>query len=270
MSLSGAVREAVAPLEPGYLDLLSRVVDHLDGDPQVRAIWLSGSVGRGVADAGSDLDLVVTVADESAFGDAEAWGFVDSVVTIPIAGLAGFAFTTRQGLRLDVVLETPAEVPSSPYVHRISVLDRDRLAPPVPTDEERPPDIERMQDLVTEVLRQCAIFPAAVVAREDWLLGQVAVQNYQQLLYLLLVESNQPLPVMGLKQWSSRLTADQRDLLAGLPAPTAERGSVVAAMTAVRAAIRTQGRAALESAGGTWPTEVDDALAAYWERHGLA
>ena len=41
-------------------------------------------------------------------------------------------------------------------------------------------------------------------------------------------------------------------------------------MTAVRAAIRTQGRAALESAGGSWPTEVDDALAAYWERHGLA
>ncbi|MFZ2015694.1 MAG: nucleotidyltransferase domain-containing protein [Nocardioides sp.] len=260
----------MAPLEPGYVDLLSRVVDHLEGDPRVRAIWLSGSVGRGVADAGSDLDLVVTVADASAFEDASVWGFVDPVVTIPIAGLAGFVFTTRQGLRLDVVLETPADVASSPYTHRVGVLDRDGLAPPVPTDEESPPDVGRMQGLVTEVLRQCAIFPAAVVAREDWLLGQVAVQNHQQLLYLLLVESNQPLPVMGLKQWSIRLTADQRDLLAGLPVPRAERASVVAAMTAVRAAIRTEGRAALESAGGTWPTEVDDALAAYWERHGLA
>ena len=136
------------------------------------------------------------------------------MITIPIAGLAGFAFTTREGLRLDVVLETPDDVASSPYVHRVSVLDRDELAPPVPSDEERLPDVERMQGLVTEVLRQCAIFPAAVVAREDWLLGQVAVHNHQQLLYLLLVESNQPLPVMGQKQWSSRLTTDQRELLA--------------------------------------------------------
>ncbi len=263
------MREALAPLEPGYVDLLSRVVDHLERDPRVRAIWLSGSVGRGVADAGSDLDLVVTVTDLAPFGDAETWAVVDPVITIPIAGLVGFAFTTRQGLRLDVVLETPDDVASSPYVDRVSVLDRDRLTPPVRADEERLPDVERMQGLVTEVLRQCAIFPAAVVARADWLLGQVAVQNYQQLLYLLLVESNQPVPVMGLKQWSSRLTAGQRDLLAALPAPRADRDSVVAAMTAVRAAIRTHGRAALESAGGTWPSEVDDALAAYWERHGL-
>jgi hypothetical protein len=74
---------------------------------------------------------------------------------------------------------------------------------------------------------------------------------------------------MGVKQWSSRLTPDQRELLRSLPAPAADRDSVVAAMLAVRRVIRTHGRAALESAGGTWPTEVDDAMAAYWQRHGL-
>jgi predicted nucleotidyltransferase len=269
MRFSATVHEALAPLEPGYADLLSRVVDHLAADPRVRAVWLSGSVGRGVADAGSDLDLVVTVTDVGAFSDRAAWAVVDPVITIPIGGVAGFAFTTREGLRLDVVLETPADVASSPYVHRVSVLDRDGLVPPEPATEDRGPDVDRMHGLVMEVLRQCAIFPAAVVAREDWLLGQVAVHNYQLLVYELLVESDQPLPAMGLKQWSSRLTPDQRDLLAGLPAPTAERDSVIAAMKAVRKAIGTHGRAALESAGGTWPDDVDDALAAYWERHGL-
>ena len=74
---------------------------------------------------------------------------------------------------------------------------------------------------------------------------------------------------MGVKQWSSRLTADQRELLTRLPAPAATRESVVAAMGSTRAAVRTHGRAALESAGGVWPTEVDDAMAAYWTRHGL-
>ncbi len=55
----------------------------------------------------------------------------------------------------------------------------------------------------------------------------------------------------------------------GCPVPAATRESVVAAMGATRAALRTDGRAALERAGGVWPTEVDEAMAAYWTRHGL-
>ncbi|HEY3527982.1 MAG TPA: nucleotidyltransferase domain-containing protein [Nocardioides sp.] len=268
--LDDGVRGAIAPLEPGYAEVLARVVEHVERDTGIRALWLGGSVGRGVADAGSDLDLVVTVADRSAYHDPSVWDVLDPVITTPIPGMPGcFAFTTRDGLRVDIVLETPEEVASSAYVNRLRVLDRDGLEPPAPAADSRTPDVERMQAIVTEFLRQSAIFPAAVVAREDWLLGQAAVQNYGHMLYQLLVESNQPLPVMGVKQWSSRLTADQRDLLASLPAPAADRDSVVAAMRAVREAIRTRGRAALESAGGTWPTDVDDAMAAYWRRHGL-
>jgi len=40
-------------------------------------------------------------------------------------------------------------------------------------------------------------------------------------------------------------------------------------MLPVRRAVRTRGREALESAGGTWPVEVDEAITAYWRRHGL-
>lgn len=268
--LDEAVRAAVAPLDPGYVELLARVVESLAGDDRVRALWLAGSVGRGVADVGSDLDLVVTVADVAGFADPDVWELIDPVITVPIPGGPGcFAFTTRAGLRVDVVLETTDDVASSPYVHRVCVLDRDGLEPPTPAEEARGPDVARMQAIVTEFLRQSAIFPAAVVAREDWLLGQVAVHNYTLMLYELLVESNQPLPAMGLKQWSSRLDEDQRALLRSLPAPTADRESVVPAMAAVRAAIRTHGRSALEAAGGAWPAEVDDAMAAYWRRHRL-
>jgi hypothetical protein len=267
--LGPEVTAAIAPLEPGYDALLARVTGSLRADPRVRAVWLSGSVGRGLADGGSDLDLVVTVTDPAPFRDPAVWAVADAVITIPIAGGQGLAFTTRAGLRLDVVLETSDEVGSSPYSHRLRVFDRDESTPPTPAAPQRAPDVGRMQALVTEVLRQSAIFPAAVVARADWLLGRVAVFNYQQLLYELFVEANQPLPPMGVKQWSNRLTAEQRDVLAGLPAPTVDPDSVVAAMGAVREAIRAHGRAALEAAGGTWPAEVDDAVAAYWRRHGL-
>jgi hypothetical protein len=109
-----------------------------------------------------------------------------------------------------------------------------------------------MQALVTEFLRQATILPGAVVAREDWHLGQVGVHHYALLLYELLAESNQPLPPMGIKQWSSRLTEQQRAVLAGLPQPAATRAEVMDAMVAVRDVLVVRGRAAYESAGGEW------------------
>jgi predicted nucleotidyltransferase len=268
--LDEGVLAAIAPLEEGYVDVLARLVEEVTDDQRVRALWLGGSVGRGTADVGSDLDLLVTVTDASAFAAASAWDVLDPVITIPIPGLAGcFAFTTREGLRVDVVLEGPDDVASSAYTHRVRVLDRDGFEPPAPREPATGPDVERMQAIVTEFLRQSAIFPAAVVERGDWLLGQEAVHHYRRMLYDLLSESNQPLPTMGIKQWSSRLTPQQSELLAGLPAPTADRDSVVGAMTAVRDALREHGRAALESVGGTWPYDADASLAAYWQRHGL-
>ena len=45
-------------------DLLARIVGVLDADMRVRSAWLSGSFGRGEADAWSDLDLHVAIDDD--------------------------------------------------------------------------------------------------------------------------------------------------------------------------------------------------------------
>lgn len=108
-----------------------------------------------------------------------------------------------------------------------------------------------------EFLRQQAISHAALVARQDWLLGIVGVLNAHLLLYALFVESNQPLAPMGVKQWSSKLQ------------PEADRASALSTMAAVRRAFRTEGRARAEHVGATWPVDVDDAIAALWSREGL-
>jgi predicted nucleotidyltransferase len=44
--------------------LLERIVEHVQEDSRVEAAWLSGSFGRGEADAWSDLDLHIAVVDE--------------------------------------------------------------------------------------------------------------------------------------------------------------------------------------------------------------
>jgi hypothetical protein len=132
------------------------------------------------------------------------------------------------------------------------------------------PDVSRIAELAEEFYRQQAIFPAAVVAREDRLLGVVAVHATQTLLYELLVACSEPLPAMGVKQWSAKLTPPQRGVLTRLPQPTADRDAVVAAMLEVRRAFRTTGRDAALAVGSAWPDDVDAAIERHWRNRGLA
>jgi hypothetical protein len=272
VALPERVRAALSPLPTGYADLLDSVVDLLSARTEVRAIWVSGSVGREAADAGSDLDLVVTVADDAleVLSDRAVWAPLLPLLCLALPFLPGAAvITTRAGLRLDVVLERVTDLPSTPYRTRLVVLDRDGLELPPP--EPAPgPDPAAMTDLVVEFLRQSAIFPAAVLAREDWLLGQESVASYRTILYRIFLEANQPQPPMGVKQWSSRLTPEQREVLTGLTLPSAHRESVVADIVRARRALRTHGRAAVEEAGGTWPVDLDEAMARLWRDAGLS
>lgn len=276
MSLAPEVGAAVAPLPAEYAVLLERVIRALDRDPRVLALWLSGSVGRGVADAGSDLDLIVTVADDSwagLVGDGDStWAFLEPVISLEMPGLPGsFVLTTPEGLRVDVVLEKDADLAETPYRHRLQVFDRRPQRTPVPAPDggDRGPDVARLEAIAREFARQLAIFPDAVVARQDWLLGQEAVHNYRVFLHELYVESNRPLPPMGIKQWSAKLTAAQRDGLTSLQVPAADRESVIRAMREVQQVICTEGRALLESAGGTWPEAAVNAGLARWRARGL-
>lgn len=277
------VVRALLPLPAGYYDLFERLVAVCQPDQRTRALWLSGSVGRGVADAGSDLDVVVTVADESYEGFCRGWRewlatVTPTIIALEIPGLPGSFYSVTPGCeRFDVVVERVSDVASAPTETRLVVLDRDALAaraavrPPSNAGSsrqlgDRGPDPERMAGIIEEFFRRLAIFPAAVVARGDWLLGVVGVVGSQELLYDLLVEANQPLPLMGVKQWSSRLTESQRALLESLPVPNPRCDELVAAMLAVREAMLSTGRETAESCGVVWPTAMDAALATYYAR----
>ena len=169
------------------------------------------------------------------------------------------------------MLERIADVDRPAFRRRVTVFDRGDVRALISPAEDANagPDPATLATIVQEFLRQQAIYPAAVVGRADWLLGQEGVHNARLMLYQLFVETNQPLPAMGVKQWSSKLTSPQRALLEALEPPAADREQVLSAMSAVRVAFRTSGRAAAEAAGMTWPDEIDDAIADYWKRNGL-
>lgn len=264
---------AIAALPAGYHELFDRIVMVLRNQEQVAALWLSGSIGRGVADAGSDLDLIITLR-----GPADDWlvkadallAVLEPIITVPISSKI-WAVTTRGGLRVDLVVESEADLDTTPFRYRVAVFGPACLIDRIPPADEKAasPDRDKVRKIITEFFRQQVIFPAAVVARQDWLLGQEGVHNTRLMLYQLFVELNQPLPPMGVKQWSAKLTADQRAVLVELVPPAAEHKAVIGAMHAVRSAFLTAAHAATDALGVDWPHQQDDVVAGYWRANGL-
>lgn len=263
-----AVERALAPLPEGYHRLFDRLLTVVEHDERIRALWLSGSLARGDADAGSDLDVLLAVADDDRDAFADNWRewlatITPTLIARPLTFAPGsFYSLTRDCERLDVVVESVTQAATTTtFRTRLVVLDRDGLdarvpAPGPPTE----PDRERMEWIVEEFFRYLAIFPAAVLLREDYLLGVVGVQGQRQLLHELFVNANQPLPATGVKQWSSKLTPEQRALMEALPALDATRESLVAATRANVEAFHTAGREALESHGIPWPEDLDQTV----------
>jgi hypothetical protein len=271
--------DALSPLPAGYRQLYLRVLHAAESDSRIRAVWLSGSLGRGVADAGSDLDIVLAVAPQSLDDFAATWrGWLASVTPTVLAyelpGLPGsWHSLTPSCLRLDVVTERVGSADEDAVSLRLLVLDKDNIGSHTARSSagsnhragqrEPGPDPARLARITQEFLRQQAIFPAAVVARGDWLLGVVGVQGANMMLYELFVESNRPLPPMGVKQWSAKLTPEQRIICAGLPAPVADRDALLAAMLAAATAFRQAARQILAANDVPWPDELDQAVRRY-------
>ena len=264
-------------LPAGYLPLFRRLVDVAVADERVLAVWLGGSLGRGVADAGSDLDVILTVADD-AFGEFAAhWRdwlarVTPTVLARELPGAPGsWHSLTPDCERLDVVTEAAGREPRLARSQRLLVFDRDgavgaAAGPPGSAGSPAGPDPGKLAGITEEFLRQQAIFPAAVVARGDWLLGVAGTEQVHLMLYELFVEANQPLPVMGVKQWSAKLTAAQRACLEALPPPAPRRDAVLETMRAAAAEFRAQAREILGAHQVPWPDALDAAVIAYQER----
>src|SRR5258707_6331095 len=72
-------------LPAGYRVLFEQAAKVLGRDERVRALWVSGSLARGAADAWSDLDLIASVRDADFDAVAASWREWLAAVT-PAAG----------------------------------------------------------------------------------------------------------------------------------------------------------------------------------------
>jgi Nucleotidyltransferase domain len=257
----------LAALLPSYRPIFDRLLEVCEGDERIRAFWLSGSLAKGTADSGSDLDCLLAIRDAD-FDDFAA-GWREWLATITPTLLArelpfarGSFYSTTAGCeRLDVVSEAVSKVPASRHRYRRVVFDRDGLDAAVPAPEPPAgPNLDRLRSAVEEFFRVEAIVPVMLNQRRDYLAAVNGVQSLQLMLYNVFVESNQPQPPMGIKQWTARLTPEQRQVLTALPVAAPEHDSIAAALRATGNAMRISGRAAVIACGGTWPVDLDEGV----------
>ena len=263
-------------LEPGYGPLFDRLVAVLGDDERVRGMWLSGSLARGEADRISDLDVLVAVRDDDHDAFAAEWrewlaAVTPTLIARPLPFAPGSFYSLTPGRqRLDVVVETMAWLPNTPFRSRLTVFDRDGLDQMIPAPEPGAGlSAERVAGLIEEFFRDYGMFPV-VTEREDWLLGQEGVHFVRGLLYQLFVEENAPLPMMGIKRWSTKLTPEQRAVLTSLPAAAPNRESVMTAHHAVGEAFLVHARRVCDRLGVVWPAELEAATVDYLRSYGLA
>jgi Nucleotidyltransferase domain len=265
--------EPLNALPSSYRPLFERVLTVCEKDPRIRALWLSGSLATGAADGGSDLDTVIAVRDDD-FDDFVAhWrDWLRSITPTLIARELPFApgsfYSTTIGCeRLDVIAERVSSLPETPHRVRRVVFDRDGLDATVPAPEPIPgPDPAKLLAIVEEFFRILAISPFMLNQRRDYLVVLEGIHTLRKMLYDVFVESNQPMPARGIKQWSAKLTPDQLDVLQGLPAATPDREALAPALRAVVEAMRTAGRQAVVSTGCPWPVRLENGVMRFFDQ----
>jgi predicted nucleotidyltransferase len=263
-----AIPEAVRVLPSGYQNLFRRARELFESDERVRGMWLGGSLARGTADAASDLDVIVAVLDDAHESFTSSWRawlaeITPTVLAEELPFARGSFYSVTPGFeRFDVVVEPASHTPATFFRTRAVVFDHDGLTERIPAAEPGPgPSAEAIGALITEYFRISAV--ETVLVRDDWLLAREHIHLVASLVYRLFAEANAPLPPMGVKQWSTKLTPAQRALMASLPTTAANVEELRRAHLAVAEVFLANAEAMARSLGIVWPDALEQAAGAH-------
>lgn len=262
------IDDVLGVLPSRYQHLFARARDAFAVDPRVRAMWLGGSLARGTADAASDLDVIIAVTDEAHGEFASSWRSWLATITptvhafeLPFAP-GSVAATTPDFARLDVVVEPVSALPTTFFTTRLVVFDPDGLSDRLPAPAAVPgPSASTVNGLILEFFR--VSIPETVLVRDDWLLAREHLHHVAGLTYRLFVESNAPLPPMGVKQWSTRLTPAQRRALGSIPCAADDIDQFRRAHLAAATVFVTNAEVLARTLDIEWPEAFERAAAAH-------
>jgi predicted nucleotidyltransferase len=251
---------------PPQRALLERLITVITADDRIESAWLSGSFGRGLGDAWSDIDITAVVDEEDLKHCVAEYGGsrnpVGETVILNTLFTRVISAVMPDWERYDIVFTTTQE---------FRAADKSALRPlalaslDAPAPEPKPPKPYQVSgDAVLtasrEFLRILGLLPTAI-GRGEWLSSQEGIGMMRKALIELMIESNGIGRGQrgGAKRLNIYLTDQQRAAMEAVPQPGADRDELIAANQALAALFIPLARRLCEQAGAAWPEALEAA-----------
>jgi len=252
--------------------LIETIRKRLDDDPRVMALFLGGSFGKGQADAYSDIDLIAVVAADQQAGFANDWRqHLQAIAPIVFwneldKGERIFNAITDQWQRIDLALVGPEALARRSRDGLKPLIDRHGLYDTLPaTIDWAGPNKGHVNYLINEFFRVFGLL-AVADGRGEYLLSVAGVDLLRMMLFNLLSEEVERADKGGMLAWKRRLSDEQLDLLAAIPAAAPTRQSIIDAHIACARAFLPRARRLAERYDIEWPEAFEDATWRHLER----
>ena len=252
-------------------DVIRTIVDSLRQTPGIRALFLSGSYGNGLADAYSDIDFILVSEEGATDGIAKAWRQAvqktgDIVLwwdrtNVPVLINA----ITEDWTRTDVIILKPEQIKALTDSALKPLFDHDNIYSGL---DKSPPDTKpnpkRFLYNVEEFIRILGLLHLAA-GREEYINGVLGVFHLRNKLVELLIEETSAPNRGGILHLNRLITDEQKALLTSLPPPIAERDAMISVHMAYASAFLPRARRRAEALGVEWPERFE---AATWAKLG--
>jgi hypothetical protein len=244
--------------------LITRIVASLEPDPRVRALFLSGSFGRGTADAYSDVDLLAVTPAEAHEAMAADWrGVMEAIAPIVHWNRLPHALVlnaiTDTWLRCDIQIVGPDNLGGRAQDRLKVLIDRDGIFGALPTTlPHQGVDPGRMRAMITEFIRVLGLLPVAD-GRGEYEVGVFGSSLLRRMLTDLLVAEMDVGDTGGALHLSRVLNAERMALLLALPVARPNRTSVIEANLATARLFMPRAKELAAKLGIEWPQDFEAA-----------
>lgn len=247
--------------------VLARVVGYLEADARIEAAWLTGSLARGLGDRFSDVDVCAAVAERALREVVEEWparapSVVDLAFTRRLSTTstgATFTHVTPDYGRFDVTFITTDQARKSAS-GGIPLLESSSVDLHLGSPGERSsPSADRVSKLSEEFLRVLGLLPVVIGRNED-LVAASGAALLRSMLMDLFLELAPPGYRGGAMRAEKVLSADQLEILHGLPPLLWTRDAAIALHVACARQFLPAARQASDELGLAWPQAFEDAV----------
>lgn len=240
-------------------ELIAAIGKAMADKEAVRGLFLSGSFGRGTADAWSDVDLIALVAPQDQAALAAVWretlGAITPIVFWNELNRGGLIINavSEDWLRCDLAISAPDSFGVRAKDNVKPLIDRDGVYATLPDSlPPKAPDPGYVRYVIHEFIRMLGLMPVGAGRKEyvTMVLGVSMMRGHLE--GLLMQDVTDPDPG-GMLHQSKLLSPEQMDLLRSLPYPGPDRDALIEANLAIAREFMPRARAMAQRLNIEWP-----------------